>query len=79
LLDHRGDTTPRRLFEEILALSKMNFNNVDFADGNPITTRFAQRIGEILAYMKEGENSRLRRLLRGLRIRFRNWLLRNLG
>jgi hypothetical protein len=58
LLDHHGDTTPRRLFKEILALSKMNFNNVDFADGAPITTRFAQRIGEILAYMKEGEEDK---------------------
>jgi hypothetical protein len=58
LLDHHGDTTPRRLFKEILALSKMNFNNVDFADGDPITTRFAQRIGEILAYMKEGDEDK---------------------
>lgn len=58
LLDHHGDTTPKRLFKEILALSKMNFNNVDFADGDPITTRFAQRIGEILAYMKEGEEDK---------------------
>jgi hypothetical protein len=58
LLDHRGDTPPRRLFKEILALSKMNFNNVDFADGAPITTRFAQRIGEILAYMKEGDEDK---------------------
>jgi hypothetical protein len=58
LLDHRGDTPPRRLFKEVLALSKMNFNNVDFADGDPITTRFAQRIGEILAYMKEGEEDK---------------------
>jgi hypothetical protein len=58
LLDHYGDTTPKRLFKEILALSKMNFNNVDFADGDPITTRFAQRIGEILAYMKEGDEDK---------------------
>jgi hypothetical protein len=58
LLDHRGDTPPRRIFKEILALSKMNFNNVDFADGDPITTRFAQRIGEILTYVKEGEEDK---------------------
>jgi hypothetical protein len=38
LLDHHGDTPPRRLFKEVLALTKMNFNNVDFADGDPITT-----------------------------------------
>jgi len=58
LIDHHGDATPKRLFKEILALSKMNFNNVDFSDGDPITTRFAQRIGEILAYMKEGEEDK---------------------
>ncbi len=58
LIDHHGDTTPKRLFKEVLALSKMNFNNVDFADGDPITTRFAQRIGEILAYIKEGEEDK---------------------
>lgn len=58
LIDHHGDATPKRLFKEILALSKMNFNNVDFADGDPITTRFAQRIGEILAYVKEGEEDK---------------------
>jgi hypothetical protein len=58
LLDHHGDTPPRRLFKEVLALTKMNFNNVDFADGDPITTRFARRIGEILTYMKEGEEDK---------------------
>lgn len=58
LIDHHGDTTPKRLFKEVLALSKMNFNNADFADGDPITVRFAQRIGEILAYMKEGEEDK---------------------
>jgi hypothetical protein len=58
LIDHHGDTPPRRLFKEILALTKMNFNNVDFADGDPITTRFARRIGEILAYIKDGDEDK---------------------
>jgi hypothetical protein len=58
LLDHRGDSTPRRLFREVLALTKMNFNNADLADGDPITVRFARRIGEILSYMGEGEENR---------------------
>jgi hypothetical protein len=58
LLDHRGDATPRRLFREVLALTKMNFNNSDFADGDPITIRFARRIGEILAYIGDAEENR---------------------
>ena len=53
-----GDSTPRRLFREVLALTKMNFNNADFADGDPITVRFARRIGEILSYMNEGDENR---------------------
>ena len=57
-MDHHGDTPPRRLFKEVLALTKMNFNNVDFTDGDPITTRFARRIGEILAYLTEGEEDK---------------------
>jgi hypothetical protein len=55
LIDHHGDNTPRRLFKEILALSKMNFNNADIADGEPITLKFARKVGEILSYIPESE------------------------
>jgi hypothetical protein len=33
----------------------MNYNNADIADGEPITLKFARKVGEIMAYMPEGE------------------------
>jgi hypothetical protein len=58
LLDHYGDSTPRRLCREVLALTKMNYNNADIADGEPITIKFARKVGEIMSYMPEGEPDR---------------------
>jgi hypothetical protein len=55
LVSHCGDTAPRRLFEEMLSLTKMNFNNADMADNGPITIRFARKVGEILSYIPEGQ------------------------
>jgi hypothetical protein len=55
LCSHFGDTPPRRLFEEILSLTKMNFNNASGADNEPITVRFARKVGEILSYVPEGD------------------------
>jgi hypothetical protein len=55
LIDHHGDNTPRRLFKEIMALTKMNYNNADIADGEPITLKFARKVGEILSYIPETE------------------------
>jgi hypothetical protein len=58
LIDHHGDSTPKRLCKEILALTKMNYNNADIADGEPITVKFARKVGEIMSYMPEGEPDR---------------------
>jgi hypothetical protein len=55
LIDHRGDNTPRQLFKELMALTKMNYNNADIADGEPITLKFARKVGEILSYIPENE------------------------
>ena len=55
LIDHHGDNTPRKLFKEIMALTKMNYNNADIADGEPITIKFARKVGEILSYIPENE------------------------
>ncbi len=55
LIDHYGDNTPRKLFKEIMALTKMNYNNADIADGEPITLKFARKVGEILSYIPENE------------------------
>lgn len=56
LMDHHGDNTPRRLFREVMALTKMNYNNADIADGEPITIKFARKVGEILSYIPPNEN-----------------------
>jgi hypothetical protein len=40
--------------EEVLALSKMNWNNTQFDGGDPITIRAARHVGDILKYVPEG-------------------------
>jgi hypothetical protein len=47
---YEGDSTLRKICMEILALSKMNFNNCNYYDSLPITIRFAKRVGEIIQY-----------------------------
>ena len=49
-----GESTLRQVSEEILALTKLNFNNCNFFDSLPITLRFAQKVGEIIQYTDEG-------------------------
>jgi hypothetical protein len=48
-----GESTLRRVAEEIMALTKLNFNNCNFFDSLPITLRFAQKVGEIIQYAEE--------------------------
>jgi hypothetical protein len=49
-----ADETPRFLAHEILALSKMNWNNTQFDGHEPITTQAARQVGKILKYIPEG-------------------------
>lgn len=49
------EQTPRFLGREILALSKMNWNDTKFDGGGPITVVAARRVGDILRYLNEGE------------------------
>ena len=46
-LEHTESTT-RQLANEILALSKLNWNNTQFDGGEPITVRAARQVGDIL-------------------------------
>ena len=48
IADHIGDTSLTRLQEEILVLTKMNWNTTAFADLRPITLRFSQLVGDIM-------------------------------
>lgn len=48
------EQTPRFLAKEILALSKMNWNNTQFDGFYPITVRAAREVGKILKYVRSG-------------------------
>ncbi|GJE47300.1 hypothetical protein GOFOIKOB_0321 [Methylobacterium tardum] len=48
ILEKHGDSGPRELAAEILALTKMNVNNAAFSDGVPITMAFSRKVSEIL-------------------------------
>ena len=49
-----ADASPAQTASEILALTKMNWNNTQFDGGWPITLRAARKVGRILKYV-EGE------------------------
>jgi hypothetical protein len=53
ILEHHGDTPWTTLLKEIISLTKMNWNTADFACGEPITTAFASRVGQIMAEIPE--------------------------
>jgi hypothetical protein len=44
----RGDADIEVVLADVLALTKVNYNSCIFADGTPVTLRFADAIGEIL-------------------------------
>ncbi len=48
--------TPRFIAQEILALTKMNWNNTQFDGGEPITTMAARQVGQILKHVAENES-----------------------
>jgi hypothetical protein len=41
--------------EEMLALTKMNWNNTQFDNGLPIAIAAARHVGEVLKYVPEGQ------------------------
>lgn len=49
----QGQESPRRLAEEVLALTKLNWNNTQFDGGEPITMRVAHGVGKVLKYVGE--------------------------
>lgn len=48
-----GDTPIEQVLDDILALTKLNFNTCIYGDGFPVTLRFADDIGEILTAIPE--------------------------
>jgi len=51
----RTEQTSTFLAQEILALTKMNWNNTQFDGGDPITLRAARQVANILKYVPDGE------------------------
>jgi hypothetical protein len=49
IVEHHGDSPWNVVLQEILALTKMNWNTADFACNRPITIAFSRKVGEILA------------------------------
>lgn len=50
-----ANETPRFLAQEILALSKMNWNNTQFDGSEPITLRAARQVSKVLRYCPEDQ------------------------
>ncbi len=48
IVDHYGDADARRIFEEVLALTKLNWNSAGYAETLPITLRFSRLVGDVL-------------------------------
>jgi hypothetical protein len=55
IVDHIGDTAPEQLLDEILVLTKMNFNSANPDAAFPITLDFARAIGDILREIPEDQ------------------------
>ncbi len=55
LSQHTGESSPKEIMREVLALTKMNINNCLYADGTPITLSFAKNVGEILKHADDIE------------------------
>jgi hypothetical protein len=55
LADHVGDTSPDKLFQEVLVLTKMNWNSANMGGLMPITLRFSKLVGDILREVPESQ------------------------
>jgi argonaute-like protein implicated in RNA metabolism and viral defense len=51
----RGDSSVQQLTEEVLALTKMNWNNTRFDGKMPITIECARKVGEIMRHVDPDE------------------------
>lgn len=54
------DESPEQICKEILALTKMNWNNTQFDRRYPITIDCSRKVGEILKYIEEDEKPQIK-------------------
>jgi hypothetical protein len=50
----RGEDDLVKVMGDVLGLTKINYNDCDFATGQPVTLKFADRVGEILTASPRG-------------------------
>jgi hypothetical protein len=55
IADRVGDTPTRQLMQEIMVLTKMNWNSANFSGLWPITIRFSRLVGEVLREVGDRE------------------------
>jgi hypothetical protein len=55
IADHIGDTSMRQLMQEIMVLTKMNWNSANFSGLWPITLRFSKLVGDVLREVGDKE------------------------
>jgi hypothetical protein len=48
IADHHGDSALSTIANEILLLSKMNWNSAGFCGALPVTIRFSRMVGDIM-------------------------------
>jgi hypothetical protein len=58
IVEHYGSSAMKKICEEILALTKMDWNSAVYAGKDPITTAFSEDVGQILAEMPPGVHPR---------------------
>lgn len=44
----KGEADIRQVLQDMLGLTKLNYNSCRFADGQPVTLKFADAVGEVL-------------------------------
>jgi hypothetical protein len=56
IADHHGDSSLEAIVDEILVLTKMNWNSTTFAGALPITIRFSRQVGNIMREIPPGRD-----------------------
>lgn len=56
IADHYGDSSLEDIADEILVLTKMNWNSTTFAGALPITIRFSRQVGNIMREIPPGRD-----------------------
>ena len=60
IVDHYGDTVKPQLLNEILILTKMNWNTANVDGTFPITLQFSRRVGDILRELPNNRTPKLK-------------------